>query len=337
MFACWMLLTILEGVLMGVAKLFHGLVGSVSPTMPHVTFAVALVGAAQTIIGCGAALLKGERLLLHKGHVIGFCVFGLLAQIATLFAFLAFRTGARADMGTHTFLVNVPIIVPAAIIGHVVFKERLQVRHLAGGLLALLGCGILLAPSLRFGSVPEWAWWSLITMLAATGTATTAKTLSHLAQVGKIPQLNTFANIFALQFWGGIAMSLFSVALLVGSADGREVVHRAVTDAPWLWMIVTYASVVAVTNMGWWSCRQLSFQHGAPLCFRLLPWLACSLSTATLAGVVVFHDPLPWQKVCGLLLFVPAIFVSEGGWQYCPFGAVEALKKENRRTPDERI
>jgi hypothetical protein len=60
----------------------------------------------------------------------------------------------------------------------------------------------------------------------------------------------------------------------------------------------------------------------------MLPWLACYLGTATLAGVVVFHDPLPWQKVFGLLFFVPAIFVYEGGWQYCSFEGFRGFRKK---------
>jgi hypothetical protein len=107
-------------------------------------------------------------------------------------------------------------------------------------------------------------------------------------------------------------MALFSLFLLF--LDGAPILY-----APWspskLWV---YAACVALTNIGWWSCRQLSFQKGAPLYFRMLPWLGCYLGTATLSGIVFFHETVPLTKLIGLLLFIPAIVVYQRElWGYC--------------------
>jgi drug/metabolite transporter (DMT)-like permease len=309
----WFGLTILEGVLMGIAKLFHGLVGSQSPTMHHVVFAVAIVGAVQALVGFGGAVVVRERLFrVHGAYILGFTVFGLLALVATLFAFLAFRTGARADMATNTFIVSVLAIVPAAVIGRFGFKEHIGWNQLAGGLLAIAGGALLLSPSLTGGTIPVWVWWSCITMLGATGTHTAAKLLSRFVQRNKVPKISMTANIFVLQFWGGITMA--GCALFLLAIDGATLLWDP-WRVPKLW---TYAACVALTNLGWWSCRQISFQHGAPLYFRMLPWLGCYLGTATLSGMVVFHETLPLTKSIGLLVFLPAIVLYQRElWGYC--------------------
>ncbi len=315
MIESWLLLAIAEGCLMGIMKLFHGLVGNISPTIYHVAFATLAVGIVQAAAGFAGARIKGEKLLIHRYNLAGFIVFGLFVEIATLFSFLAFQYGARADMGTNTFIVSVLIIVPAAAIARFAFREDVGMRQGAGGLIAILGGAILLSPSALAGESRIWVWWSLITMLAACGSIATAKTLSRLARAGVIPRMSISGNIFVLQFWGGLAMSICSLGILLVSPAGRDLVEDLWESPPWL--VFGYAGVVAAANMGWWSCRQISFQNNAPYFFRVLPWAVCFLGTATMSGVIVFHDPLPMIKILGLILFLPAIFVHEGGWRYC--------------------
>ncbi|GEM_PF-1387138 len=319
----WLWLTISEGCLLGTMKIFHGLVGNLSPTLCHVAFATALVGFLQMAIGFLGARVRNEKVLIHRYNIAGFLVFGLFGFFATLFSFLAFRYGARADMGTNTFIVSILIIAPAALIGRFAFHEDIQWRQCFGGLIAVLGGAILLSPAALAGGFPVWVWWSLVTMLAASGSATTAKTLAYLTKAGKIVRVSTYANIFVLNFWGGVAVSACSLGILLFSVEGRTVLGYAWHHPPWT--VGGYALVVAVTNMGWWSCRQVGFQYGAPYFFRMLPWSACFLGTATFGGVLIFHDPLPATKILGLLLFLPAIFVHEAGWRYCSLAPVAKI------------
>ena len=302
----WLPWAVGEGAFMGLAKFGHGWVGGVSPSILHIIFAAGLVGLVQMVVGYVALAHRGKAVLTRGWYLAGSLGFGFCALVATVCAFAAFQSGARADMGANTFIVSALAIVPAAFLGYWLFGERIGGKQAIGLFVALAGAALVTAPALNPGNSPVWILWSLGTMLCAATTRTIAKAMAVYGAKRNLPKLEHWAMLF----WGGAAMAGLSLPI---AAFKWDVVEDAFSTSLW-WL----ALVVAVCNLVWWSCRLRAFQELAPLCFKELPSVCAYLMVATLGGVVMFGDALPLSKVLGLLLFIPAFFAAqEDLWDYC--------------------
>ena len=320
--ALWILplLPFIEGSTMGIQKIFHGLAGSMFASFEEGVLAVFIVAALQIVIGSGAILStklakKEETLFVPLGHIFWFLIFGVFAEIATIYAFLAFSTGAPADMTTITFIVSVLTIPCMALIG-LCFKEKILPRQAAGSLIAVIAGILLLWPSsLLNGEMPLWIRYSFYTLAGAVGTATTSRMLGQRVKDGKLTRLSTFANIFVLQFWGGLTMFIISLGILLVFPHGREVLQETWTNPTPL--LFVYSAIVTLNQAVWWSCRQLIFQYkGVTMLYRALPWLFCYLGIAMIGGIFRFGNAWSLSKGFGFGCIILGLFISEGWWNH---------------------
>lgn len=308
----WVNWALLEGVFMGFAKFGHGMVGSMSPTLFHVLFATAFVGIVQTMFGYIVLKARGVKLEEYRGpYRVNALVFGVCALAATICAFAAFRMGSRADMAANTFISSTLAIAPLAVLGRILFQERLGTKQWIGIGVAISGVYVTLVPSFGGDGIPVWVWWSAGTMIFSAATETVSRWQAQWERNNRKPKLDPLV----LQFWGGLGMAVPALLAFIFGGwffEAPEVIADILTSA----LLLIYALAVAGCNIAWWWFRLRAFQKEAPLCFKKFPSVFAYLVVATAGGILLFHDPLSWTKL-GIFLFAPAFLLGQkGAWEY---------------------
>lgn len=309
----WLIWALAEGFFMGLAKFGHGLVGSVSPTFAHVLMANLIVGMVQATIGLAGAKYEKEPLMRGRRGYLGWAaLFGVGVFGAGGCAFAAFQMSSRADMGANTFISGVLSIVPAILLSWLLLKKgRPGARQWIGVIIAMTGAYLMVQPSLRSSGVQTWMYWSLGTMAFSATTEAIAQKIAAWGSERGLPKMNKFF----LFFWGGLVMATSS---LIGLAiNGEHPLALFATQK-----LVGYSLFVALCNFGWWSCRLVAFQRGAPMAGKKLASVGTYLTTAMAGGVRWFDDALPWGKLIGAAMFIPAIMVAYGGWRIPTWGTI---------------
>jgi hypothetical protein len=298
----WLTLALVEGFLMGVAKIGHGLVGSVSITLGHVMFATGVVGIVVASIGFFFGCLQKHKIWVTGWNKWGSMLFGLGCILATICAFAAFRNGARADMGANTFISGPLGILVLCVLGGIRYKEMPSVDKIGAALLALIGAYMVTKPNARLlsGDIPVWVWWSLGTCVFASGTRFVAKETAVQGIKAGLPKTPPWIKIF----WGGLVMSL---ALPLGILMRPAVVHDAATT-----LLVPFAIFVALPTLGWWFCRFSAYQNGAPLGMKEVSLSGAYLAVGAIAGMLFFQDSMSPLKIAGLAMFAPAVLLEQG-------------------------
>jgi len=338
----WLIPGLAEGFFMAVVKLFgHAGMGKFVPTIPHVLFAVGLVGLMQTSVALAVLFAHRRRkpdvhIRTHSGYIVRSLGFGAYALFATICAFAAFQNGARADVGANTFIVAVLPIFTTALWGVIGSRvgliasrnERLDAYQLCGLGVALIGSLLVTMPALRPGNSPIWIVYSLGTMLGATATRLEAQDIRAWGKRSRLPELNPWV----MQFWGGAVLALaLPLSLLWIDLGG----------VPSQLVLLGFLGAAVVTAGGqaiWWTCRLYAVpKDGTPLCIKELGAGTLYLATATFGGALFAGDALPPAKLFGLALFIPAFFLAqEQAREYCRhrfFGAWTALRVNP--TPEE--
>ncbi len=299
----WVSYALKEGLGMGLMKIGQGYVGAQSPTLWHLVLATGLVGLVMTVVGFLVLLYAKEKFYPGGGYLIGSLLSGVAMFGATFCAFAALRAGA--DMGANTFLGNAIVIVPAAIIGRLRFKEKVGLSQWLGIVVAIASAVCVTMPTLDRGGGWAWIVWSLGTLAFATFMRLFPKELAVWGRRHGLPPIHSGQQLF----WGGVAMTFCIVV-----ASSQEGPAQDVFRPEPLLLI----GAVGISNVFWWRYRLLAYIAKAPMSVKDLPTLPVYLATASLGGCLLFGDTFGLWKAFGFFLFFPAFFLAqEGSWGYC--------------------
>lgn len=303
----WVAWSLMEGLGLGVSRLFFSLGGNVSPSLAHILFAAVCAGCFQVFFGGALALIKKERIRTSGfWHTMGPVALGIGGLVANVCAFAAFQAVARADMASSNFLATVPVVLLGAFFGWLIFSEALGWRQGVGLAFAIGGAYLTIPLSfaaLWKSGIPVWVWFSLGTALFATINEFISKGMARWEIRHQKPRITPWA----LQFWGGMSMIAVALGGFMFFAEAGARMEILATDMLWIYGIGAGAS-----NVAWWTCRLLAYQKEAPVSIRRFPTIGVSLLTAAAIGAVGFGGSfLP--KVPGIILFVPAFFFGQNG------------------------
>lgn len=301
----WVSWALLEGIGLGVSRLFFSLGGGVSPSLAYILFAAACAGCLQAFVGGAVACAKRQRFRPSgTWHAFGPVALGVNGLIANTFAFAAFQAVARADMAASNFIATVPVVLLSTLFGKILFSEPLGWRQGVGLVFAIGGAYLVIPISfsaLWRDGTPVWVWFSLGTALFATINEFVSKGMAQWESRQKKPKLSPWV----LQFWGGLSMVgvAFSGFFVLAPADARA----EIIDTDFLWL---YGVAAGVASIAWWTCRLFAYQRDAPVSIRRFPTIGVSILTAAAIGSICFGEAfLP--KLPGIVLFIPAFFFGQ--------------------------
>jgi drug/metabolite transporter (DMT)-like permease len=293
----WPLWTVLEALSKTAAKLLQKVVGVKSSLLSHMLWATMIVGVVQVVVGLAVARRRKQALIADHKQVVGACLFGVLAFVATVCGFAAFLPRYGGDIGVFTFLVTLSI-VPGSLFDRFWFGNKFTFRKWFGiGLAILAGYAVLGWPSLSaLTKLPVWVWLGFVTMLAVT-----------LNQV--ITQTIKAIDPFVKNFWGGLVTVALSASLLM--FVGLK--QLATTDGTVMVRLTGLSAVVGVIVVGMWCFNLVSYKKGASIALKKLVMNGTYLSTAMALGILLFDEPASWSKMSGVGIYLIAYCLAEDG------------------------
>ncbi|MDP3770238.1 MAG: hypothetical protein U1A25_03255 [Candidatus Sungbacteria bacterium] len=293
----WMRWTFSEAGTKTLSKILQKVAGNLTSSFAHTFLVTLIVGLIQSLAGACIACIRKTPFIPSSKHVIGSCLFGVCAVIATVLGLAAFQYGA--SMSVNVFLISLSI-VPGALIDQLFFGHRLRLREWSGVILGIMaGYAVLDWPSLKdLLTLPVWVWFSLGNMLA-------------VAINQGITQRIKKTDGFIHNFWGGITTVICSVGALL--IMGNISLLFDISDAArmlWFVSIMSGALVVAM-----WTFNLLSYREGAHIAIKKLVMNGSYLSTSVLAGIIIFSEALTLGKITGIALYVGAfVLMDKGTW-----------------------
>src|SRR3989338_7775299 len=302
----WMTWTLLEAGTRTLSKMTHKVVGSLIATLAYTFFSTAIVGLVQVAVSYAIVRSKKIKLIDKPANIIGACLFGFFAVIASIFAFGAFYYGG--DIGVNSFIITLSI-VPGALIDKFFFNHKLIGREWFGILIAILaGYAILGWPSLaEFARLPLWVWMSFGTMLPVA---------INQGITQKIKDINPFVK----NFWGGLTTILLCMIALFIIGEGRILFEFSAP--PMFYIVSTMTGLIA---MGIWTFNLMGYKGGASIAIKKLVMNGTYLILAMICGIVFFGEQVSFGKGVGVGLYLVAFaFMDQGTWNFLSSNARNA-------------
>jgi len=295
----WMRWTFLEAITKTSSKILQKVVGRVSVTLAHAFFATMVIGVVQVITGFIVTRLQKKSLWGDTQGIVGACLFGFFAVIATTLAFTVFLLGG--DIGVNTFIITLSII-PGALIDRFCFGHKLSNRKWVGvGVAVLAGYSVLGWPALsEVAKLPLWVWLSFgITFSVAINQGITQK-------VKKV-------DPFVKNFWGGLT----TVVLCLASIFFLDSLHILGDFSLSMKKLIGVSLAVGIIVVGMWTFNLLSYKSGASIALKKLVMNGSYLTMAMIGGVVIFGENMTSGKIFGVLLYLVAFsLMDEKTWGF---------------------
>lgn len=282
----WMKWTFLEALTKTASKLLQKVIGLSGASFGHSALATAVVGLVQVIGGYimvkknGVAIANDSR-----KNIVGACLFGFFATLATVLSFFIFTLGG--DIGVSTFIITLSI-VPGALIDQFIFGHKLNGRKWLGVLTAIFaGYSILGWPPLReIVRLPAWVYLSF------------ALTFSVAINQG-ITQSIRSINPFAKNFWGGLTTLVLSLLMLLFvKIDDQFLASMDISR------LLLGSAAIGLIVIFMWSFNLFAYKDGAQIAIKKLVMNGSYLTTAMIFGVILFGEPLTTAKVVGVLFYL---------------------------------
>jgi EmrB/QacA subfamily drug resistance transporter len=277
---------------------------ALAPGMPMLIGSRALQGAAAALIvpqtfGLIRALFHGRELSKALGCIGP--VMGLAAICGPLLGALVTDADLAGSSWRAAFLVNIPLAIGVLACGPVIRENAAEVRprlDLAGTILAMAGCGLVVHPLIE-GSAwgrPGWTW-----AIVAAGLATLVGfgfTQRSAARHGRATLIETslFADrrfpaalVASTSFFAVMNGLMLVVVLHLQMGLGRDVLSAGLALVPW-----SAGSAIA----SWVAGARLVPRYGARVMFAGLGVLAGGLLAAIAAYA---HTPAgSWETLAAL-------------------------------------
>lgn len=223
---------------------------------------------------------------LPKGRMLQ--ILGLAFVLGGLHFPLMFSAMARIDAGTAAVVVQLQVPF-AALLAHVIFKDRIGWRSAAGMALAFAGV-LLITGEPRL--LDEWP----AVLMAVAGAFTFAVANIQMKKLGDVD-----GN--ALNAWMALFATPALLAISFAIEDGQMESLRAATW-PALGSLFYQSVIMVIISYALWYrlLRKYSVGQVMPLTLTL-PILG------VLSGVILLGEPLAWQKIVGGLLTVAGVGV----------------------------
>lgn len=280
----WMKFAVGEGLTKTTSSVFGKLIGRIMGTLEMGCVAGIIIGFIQMIFGFSGS--KKSLLVPNKRSIMWAIVFGFMASIfGTVWGFYTFTLGA--DIGIRTLLI-MGSIIPGALIGRIFWRDSLGLPHISGIMIFLLAAWAMLDfPSLNMlWKLPIW----VPAVLVITFTQPINEVLSRKASA----ELNHWVN----NFWVGASTIFFCALALVVLAVFTDGLQLNITGIFVFGSVIIGALVVAMI-----AFKLLSYATGGTIALKNLVMGGILLITSAIAGIIIYHEPLTFGKVIGIILF----------------------------------
>ncbi len=280
----------------GLAQKWIGL-GIKGPGMAFLS--ILIVGAIQMVSGFVGFAAKASRDPAHTKNLIpdlrsiswAIC-FGFFATLMPVIGIVTFEMGA--DLGVRTLIV-VSSIVPGAILGRTVFGDPLGTRQWAGIVVFLAAMWAMLDFPGSF-SLAGWVWLTFIIMLCGA--------MNEVLTRKSAVKLDSWVN----NFWvGGSTVCWTTLGVIIFGMTGG-------LTAPLSSMFIFGSAVFGGITVAMIAFKLLAYKVGgedATINLKKIIMQGSYLLSVTIAGIVVFGEPLTWGKVVGVFLFFVAFAVTD--------------------------
>lgn len=293
----WTRWTFAEAGTKTLSKILQKIVGNLTTSVAHAFLITLIMGIIQSVTGAIVAYVRKTPFIPGRENVIGSCIFGVFATIATVLGLTAFQY--HAPMSVNVFLISLSII-PGAFIDQLFFGHHLHLRQWGGVVLGIMaGYAVLDWPSLRdLVALPLWVWLSLGNMLA-------------VAINQGITQRIKKTDGFVHNFWGGITTAICCASALV-ITNKTSLLFDVSAAARMLWFVSITNGVLVV---GMWTFNLFSYREGAHIAIKKLVMNGFYLSTSVLVGIIFFDEGITLGKIIGIALYVGAfVLMDKGTW-----------------------
>jgi len=288
-----------EGCIRTVTRLLQKLIGGIAKSAEGVLLTTLLNGLVQIVVGFIGSRKRDQEIFTESKLIVGGVLIGVISTGMMFLSLLAF-TYEGADIGIVTFMVSLSIL-PGALLDWIFFKTHLVPRQFLGlCVYALAGYSVLNFPDLKaFLGLPAWVIISFgIALLFAINEAITRK----------IRKMDPLVN----NFWTGTTqVAIVGIALLIiWSISGLEIIHQLPVK---FWPL---SILIGLTTVGVLASRLMSYKGGGTIARRKVVMQGTYLSTAMIAGVLAYGEPLTVGKVIGILGFLLALtLIDQETWE----------------------
>ena len=297
----WVTWSVSEALMKMLTKIMQKLVGDASSLFVHMVLAALVISVVQMVIGYGALRRRGSSIWCGRHLIIGALMFGVVAFFMTVLAFSVFLPRFNGSIGISTFIITLAIF-PSAVIDSLIFKDRFNLRTLAGFMIGIIAGYIVLGlPSLaELLALPTWVWFSCGVMVFGVVNELLSRWIKQIHPMAK-------------NFWGGAGTLTCCVVALI-YLDSFAVLLPTSGNVQ---RIYVFSFIVGFLILAMWSFKVMSYKSGAGIALKSLVMNGTYLSTTMIAGMLFFGESVAISKFCGILLYIVAFFVSnDASWQY---------------------
>lgn len=302
----WMAFGVAEGGTKAASRTISKTIGFSSGSILGVVLANGIGGLIQMLGGWAIAKQQKTSVKVTRGQLTGAVMFGLVATAMGIIGTYAF-TYEGADVAVTTFIV-ISSIIPGALVDHIFFGHRLNLRQWLGiGVFLLAGWAILDFPGSKdLVNLPAWVLWTmLLPFLAVVNEAITQWQGQNKVKLG------TMANNFWIGLTSVIASAIIMLFLLSQLGE--------IADYPGEYWIGSFARGGLVVAMIAFKLK--AYQMGGTIAIKKVVMQTSYLALATLMGIVFFQEALTTGKITAIPLFIVAFsMIDNDTW--------EALKRK---------